>query len=131
MRKYIFTESQIKNVINNVIKEQFGGTDSPEDMQHIQKALNKYFKSKNIKAIWDNKNSFNLDPKGQVITLKEDGIWGDKSKSALEIFQNKVGLTPDGIIGCHSIKALIQTGFLQKDIFGRLMDFFGWGSNCS
>ncbi len=32
MKKYIFTESQIKMVIDNQINEQYSGTDMPEDM---------------------------------------------------------------------------------------------------
>jgi broad specificity phosphatase PhoE len=48
MKKYIFTESQIKKIIKSQVNEQYGDTDSPEDMHYVQLALNKYFKSKNI-----------------------------------------------------------------------------------
>ena len=32
MKKYILTESQVKRVIDHLIKEQYSGTDMPEDM---------------------------------------------------------------------------------------------------
>ena len=52
MKKYVLTESQVKRVIDQLINEQFSGTDSPEDMHLVQQALNKYFKAKNIRGVW-------------------------------------------------------------------------------
>lgn len=130
MKKYIFTESQIRKIISNQINEQYGDTDSPEDMHHIQNALNRYFKAKNIRGVWDNVYDFKLDPKAPIINISADGAWGDKSKAALAIFQKNNGLVDDGLVGCKSAKMLIKLGYLQRDLWGKLMDFFGWGPSC-
>ena len=130
MKKYIFTESQIKKIIDNQVNEQYGDTDSPEDMHHIQDALNKYFKSKNIRGTWDGSSEFKLNPKDSVIVIRADGAWGDKSKSALSIFQRNNGLDDDGMVGCKSAKKLIQLGYMGRDLLGKLRDMFGWGPSC-
>lgn len=103
MKKYIFTESQVKKVIDHLVNEQYGGTDSPEDMHHVQGALNRYFKSKNIRGTWSDENEdFTLNPKSPIIVISEDGAWGVKSKAALSIFQRNNGLKEDGLVGCCS-----------------------------
>ena len=129
MKKYIFTESQIKKIIKSQVNEQYGDTDSPEDMHYVQIALNDYFKAKNIRGVW-NGSDFTLNPKSPIIVIGADGAWGDKSKAALEIFQEKNGLDVDGMVGCKSAKKLIQMGYLGRDLWGKLMDVFGWGPNC-
>jgi murein L,D-transpeptidase YcbB/YkuD len=131
MKKYILTESQVKRVIDQLISEQYGDTDSPEDMHHVQVALNKYFKAKNIRGVWDNMYNFKLDPKAPVIVINADGAWGDKSKAALSIFQKHHGLDIDGMVGCKSVKKLIQQGYLSRDLWGILMDALGLGPNCN
>lgn len=130
MKKYIFTESQIKKIIDSQLNEQYGDTDSPEDMHHVQQALNKYFKTKNIRGVWDGMYDFKLNPKAPIIVINADGAWGDKSKGALAIFQRNNGLDDDGIVGCKTTKKLIQLGFLSRDLWGKLMDLFGWGPSC-
>jgi peptidoglycan hydrolase-like protein with peptidoglycan-binding domain len=130
MKKYIFTESQIKKIIDNQLTEQYGDTDTPEDMHYVQLALNKYLQSKNIRGVWDGTYDFKLNPKAPIIVINADGAWGDKSKAALAIFQKNNGLEVDGIVGCKSTKKLIQQGYLGRDLCGKLMDFFGWGPNC-
>jgi len=131
MKKYIFTESQIKKIIDNQLTEQYGDTDTPEDMHYVQLALNKYLQSKNIRGVWDGTYDFKLDPKAPIIVINADGAWGDKSKAALAIFQKNNGLDVDGMVGCKSTKKLIQQGYLGRDLWGKLMDFFGWGPNCN
>jgi hypothetical protein len=130
MKKYIFTESQIKKIIDNQLTEQYGDTDTPEDMHYVQLALNKYLQSKNIRGVWDGTYDFKLNPKAPIIVINADGAWGDKSKAALAIFQKNNGLEVDGMVGCKSTKKLIQQGYLGRDLWGKLMDFFGWGPNC-
>ena len=130
MKKYIFTESQIKKIIDNQLTEQYGDTDTPEDMHYVQLALNKYLQSKNIRGVWDGTYDFKLNPKAPIIVINADGAWGDKSKAALAIFQKNNGLDVDGMVGCKSTKKLIQQGYLGRDLWGKLMDFFGWGPNC-
>jgi hypothetical protein len=130
MKKYIFTETQIKKIIDSQLNEQYGDTDSPEDMHYVQMALNKYFKAKNIRGVWNGGYDFKLDPKAPVILINADGAWGDKSKAALSIFQRNNDLEDDGMVGCKSAKKLIQQGYLGRDLWGKLMDFFGWGPSC-
>jgi hypothetical protein len=130
MKKYIFTESQIKKIIDNQVNEQYGDTDSPEDMHYIQLALNKFFQAKNIRGTWDNLYDFKLNPKAPIIVINADGAWGDKSKAALSIFQKMNGLEEDGMVGCKSAKKLIQLGYMGRDLWGKLMDAFGWGPSC-
>ena len=130
MKKYIFTENQIKKIIDNQLNEQYGDTDTPEDMHYVQLALNKYLQSKNIRGVWDGTYDFKLNPKAPIIVINADGSWGDKSKAALAIFQKNNGLEVDGLVGCKSTKKLIQQGYLGRDLWGKLMDFFGWGPNC-
>ena len=131
MKKYIFTENQIKKIIDNQLTEQYGDTDTPEDMHYVQLALNKYLQSKNIRGVWDGTYDFKLNPKAPIIVINADGAWGDKSKAALAIFQKNNGLDVDGMVGCKSTKKLIQQGYLGRDLWGKLMDFFGWGPNCN
>ena len=130
MKKYIFTENQIKKIIDTQLNEQYGDTDTPEDIHHVQSALNKYLQSKNIRGVWDGSYDFKLNPKAPIIVINTDGAWGDKSKGALAIFQKNNGLDVDGLVGCKSTKKLIQQGYLSRDLWGKLMDFFGWGPNC-
>ena len=61
MKKYIFTESQIKKIINNQVNEQYGHDGSAGDVEVFQYSLNKYFKAKNIRGLWDG-FSFKLNP---------------------------------------------------------------------
>jgi len=130
MKKYIFTESQIKKIIDTQINEQYGDTDTPEDTHYVQIALNDYFKKKNIRGTW-NGSDFTLNPKAPVIMIGADGAWGDKSKAALSIFQRNNGLEDDGMIGCKSAQKLIQLGYMGRDLWGKLMDLFGWGPSCN
>ena len=129
MKNYILTESQVKKVLDSLIKEQFSGTDSPEDMHHVQGALNKYFKAKNIRGNWSSYN-FKLDPKAPIIEISTDGAWGDKSTAALSIFQKNNGLKPDGMVGCCSTNKLVKMGYLGRDLFDSFLSLFGWESNC-
>jgi peptidoglycan hydrolase-like protein with peptidoglycan-binding domain len=130
MKKYIFTETQVKKIIQSNINEQYGDTDLPEDVHYIQKALNDYFKNKNIRGVWGG-SEFKLNPKGNIISIKTDGDSGPQTKSALMIFQKNSGLNVDGEVGCKTTKELIKQGFLSRDLWGKLMDFFGWGPQCN
>ena len=125
MKKYIFTESQIKKIINNQVDEQYGYDGSEGDVEFFQRALNKYFKTKNIRAIWDGFN-FKINPKGSLIQIAVDGAWGDKSSSALGIFQEREHLKNiDGIVGCESVTKLHDLGYLSYDIGTGLLNFLG------
>lgn len=111
MKKYIFTESQIKKILDNVIEEQYSGDNSPEDMYWAQVGLNKWLKSK-----------------GQPM-IKADGAWGPRSEEAAYKFQKENGLKPDGYMGCCTAKKLIELGFLDHDLWGKIIKFFG-GDPC-
>jgi len=129
MKKYILTESQVKRILDTLIKEQFSGTDSPEDMHHVQRALNKYFKAKNIRGTWSS-YEFKLNPKAPIIEISTDGAWGDQSTAALSIFQKNNGLKPDGMVGCCSTNKLVKMGYMNRDLFDSFLSLFGWESNC-
>lgn len=129
MKKYILTESQVKRVVDQLIKEQFSGTDSPEDMHYVQMALNDYFKKKNIRGTW-NGYDFALNPKAPIIQIGADGAWGDKSSSALAIYQKNNGLEADGMVGCCSTNMLVRQGYLRRDLFDSFLKLFGWEPNC-
>jgi hypothetical protein len=113
MKKYIFTESQVKTVIDQLVSEQYSGTDMPEDMWLVQRALNKYFKDKNIRGTWSN-GDFVLNSKAPIIEICTDGAWGEKSKSALSIFQKNNGLEEDGFVGCCSTNKMVKMGYLKR-----------------
>ena len=130
MKKYIFTESQIKMVIDNQINEQYSGTDMPEDMLLVQRALNKYFKTKNIRGTWVN-GDFALNPKAPIIEIGTDGAWGEKSQAALSIFQKNNGLKEDGYVGCCSTNKLVKMGYLNRDLFDTFLSWFGWEPTCA
>lgn len=129
MKKYILTESQVKRVLDSLIKEQFSGTDSPADMHLVQKALNKYFKAKNIRGVYKD-YQFVLNPKAPIIEIGADGAWGDQSSSALAIFQKNNGLKADGMVGCCSTNKLVKLGYLNRDLFDTFLSWFGWEENC-
>lgn len=125
MKKYIFTENQIKKIIDSQVNEQYGYDGSEGDVEFFQRALNKYFKVKNIRAIWDGFN-FKINPKGSLIQIAVDGAWGDKSSSALAIFQERERLKNiDGIVGCESVTKLHDLGYLSYDIGTGLLNFLG------
>lgn len=130
MKKYIFTEAQVKKVIDHLINEQYSNTDMPEDMFHVQNALNRYFKAKNIRGTWSG-SSFKLDPKAPIITIGTDGAWGEKSQEALAIFQKNNGLKVDGYVGCCSANALVRQGYLKRDLFDTFLSWFGWEPTCA
>lgn len=130
MKKYIFTESQVKMVIDSQINEQYSGTDMPEDMFHVQRALNKYFKDKNIRGTWDS-SDYTLNPKAPIIVISSDGAFGEKSKSALAIFQEKNNLDPDGVVGCCTANKLVKLGYLKRDLFDTFLGLFGWEPSCT
>jgi|GEM_PF-6965673 DNA-binding protein Fis len=129
MKKYILTESQVKRVIDHLISEQFSGTDSPEDMHHVQRALNDYFKKKNIRGVYKGYD-FVLNPKSPIIQISADGAWGDQSSAALAIYQKNNGLVADGKVGCCSTNLLVKQGYLRRDLFDSFLSLFGWEPGC-
>ncbi len=129
MKKYVLTESQVKRVIDQLISEQFSGTDSPEDMHWFQQALNKYFKAKNIRGVYAD-YEFKLSPKAPIIIIDADGAWGPQSSDALAIFQRNNGLKPDGMVGCCTTNKLVKMGYLTRDLFDSFLSLFGWEPNC-
>jgi len=85
MRKYLFTESQVKKVVDNVIKEQ---TDNRILTATVQCFLN--------------------HPKVMNAKLGIDGKTGPNSltEKALMKFQQKKGVTPDGVWGYRTQETL-------------------------
>lgn len=111
MKKYLFTESQVKKILDKVIEEQYSNDGSVEDMYWAQVGLNKYLKSKGKSPI------------------PADGAWGPKSEEAAMMFQKEHGLMVDGLMGCCTAKKLIELGFLDHDLWGKILKFFG-GDPC-
>jgi hypothetical protein len=130
MKKYIFTETQIKKVVDRLVNEQYSGTPMPEDMWLVQRALNQYFNTKNIRGVWAD-GTFKLDPKSPIIRISTDGAWGEKSQEALAIFQRNNGLVDDGYVGCCSANALVKQGYLKRDLFDTFLSWFGWEPTCA
>jgi len=87
MKKYIFTESQVKNILDNVVEEKLLSeqTDEKNAKKTIQCFLNKVVGS----------------------NLKIDGLHGDTTKEAVRKFQStKKYLDTDGIWGYSTGKSL-------------------------
>lgn len=134
MKRYIFTESQIKKIIDsqmndNTINEQYGYTDSPKDIYQIQLALNRYFKANNIRGIFVN-GKFQENTSASLLQLKPDGVWGNNSKAALIVFQQNNGLSPDGVLGCKSVRKLVELKHLRRDLWSKILSVFGWDPKC-
>ena len=82
---------KVQYIIDRVIKYQQGKPImSGDDVEHIQKRLNKLMKS----------------------NLEVDGEYGPKTAAEIVRFQAKKKLTPDGIVGKHTAEAL---GFWWED----------------
>jgi len=115
MRKYIFTESQLKNIVDSVIEESIQLTEQEEEKKRtvaIQKFLNSVY------------------PK---LTLVTDGIIGPKTKKAIANYQTKIGVYPvDGIWGPETEKKMPEKhkvlfkAFIKEsdDIFDKIVKFF-------
>lgn len=112
MKKYIFTESQVKKIIDNQIQEQV--TADFNARKAIQCFLNKVVKP---------------SP-----NLKVDGLLGDNTEKAMEKFQStKEGIRVDGIWGEETMKTLTpkenkilkQCASDHGDIFDKLLHFIG------
>jgi|TARA_B100001093_G_C26841701_1_gene1020850 peptidoglycan hydrolase-like protein with peptidoglycan-binding domain len=94
MKKYIFTESQIKSILDNVVEEQVLTEQTAElnAKKAIQCFLNKVVGSK----------------------LEIDGLHGDGTSSAIAKFQRtKRGLDMDGVWGYSTGSSLTEK---EKDI---------------
>jgi len=89
MKKYLFTESQIKHIIDSVIAE---GSSTQTDLSEQQE------EAKQIKAVQNFLNQrLKLNP-----PLKIDGITGNgtQTKRAIEKYQTIIGVYPvDGVWG--------------------------------
>ena len=83
MNKYIFTESQIKKVVDNVISEQ---TDIQSTVATVQCFLNQAMR----------------------LSLVIDGKTGpgSQTENALKKFQQQKGVQPDGVWGYNTQKTL-------------------------
>ena len=83
MKKYVLSESQIKKVVDTIIKEQ---TDVQSLTSTVQCFLNQVINAR----------------------LKIDGQTGTNSltEKALKLFQQKKGVTPDGVWGYNTQQTL-------------------------
>lgn len=89
MKKYIFTESQVKRVIDHLVNEQ---TEEQKFTKRVQRFLNNIFK---------NEKGF--------VALKEDGLTGPNSQTekAIMKLQTIVGVYPvDGVWGPETEDAM-------------------------
>lgn len=100
MKKYIFTESQIKKVIDQTITEQ---TAELESKKAIQCFLNKVLRP---------------SPK-----LNVDGLHGKRTSDAIAEFQGtKDFLNPDGVWGYETSKSMTPQ---EKEIFRKCVSDTG------
>lgn len=115
MRKYIFTEEQIKNIVDSVIEESIQLTEQEEEKKRIV-AVQKFLNSKY--------------PKLQLVA---DGITGPKTKMAIEKYQTQLGVYPvDGVWGPITEKKMPQKdkvlfdAYIKEsdDIFDKIVKFF-------
>jgi len=118
MRKYIFTETQLKNIVDNVIEESIILTEQEEEKKRkvaVQKFLNAVYKQLN---------------------LTEDGLIGPETKKAIEHYQSKIGVYPvDGVWGPETEKKMpenhrkIFDAYIKEsdDIFDRMVKLFTSG----
>jgi|14_taG_2_1085336.scaffolds.fasta_scaffold01861_5 peptidoglycan hydrolase-like protein with peptidoglycan-binding domain len=112
MKKYIFTEGQMKKILDNVVEEKLV-TEQTEE-KNFKKAV-QCFLNKSMGA-----------------KLKVDGLHGDGTKAAIENFQSKKGLYPvDGVWGPNTASKLtekeIEIMKSCKSQHGDIIDkFLGW-----
>ena len=94
MKKYIFTESQIKKIIDNQINEQ---TEEQKFTIRIQRFLNEIFKNdKTFKPlVVDGKTGPNSQTEAAISKLQSilkvypaDGVWGPDTEQALKKDKN-------------------------------------------
>lgn len=99
------TESDLRKIVKRVIQEQ--RQLSGEEVFELQTALNDYFKMKNI-----NKK------------IPVDAKWGPTTIKALQEFQKREGIDPDGIPGKDTYSALHKLG-LNQDIIDKAISWIG------
>ena len=86
MKKYIFTESQIKNVINTVVNEQQSQMINEQEVEE-----------KKMMGI----QTF-LNYKFNKLNLKVDGVAGPRTIQAIKAYQQQIGVNPDGLWGLET-----------------------------
>ena len=118
MKRYIFTETQLKNIVDNVIEESILLTEQEEEKKRnvaVQKFLNAVYRQLN---------------------LTEDGLIGPKTKKAIENYQSKIGVYPvDGVWGPETEKKMpenhrkIFEAYIKEsdDIFDKMIKLFTSG----
>lgn len=99
------TESDLRKIVKRVIQEQ--RQLSGEEVFELQTALNDYFKMKKI-----NKQ------------IPVDAKWGPTTIKALQEFQKREGIDPDGIPGKDTYSALHKLG-LNQDIIDKAISWIG------
>jgi peptidoglycan hydrolase-like protein with peptidoglycan-binding domain len=90
MKKYIFTESQIKRVVDNVISEQ---TDIQTTVAVVQCFLNQAMKTSLVidgKSGPGSQTENALKKFQQQKGVQPDGIWGYKTQATLTPQENKI-----------------------------------------
>jgi len=124
MKKYMFTESQIKSIVNGVVKKNINEqVEESKQIKSIQQFLNQW------------RNNFLTKPKPKIV---EDGTLGPETKNAIQEYQTflikkyKVDLVADGIWGPNTEKHMPPTHkqmldtIKQKngDIFDKFLNMF-------
>ena len=99
------TESDLTKIVRRVIQEQ--NQLSGEEVFELQTALNDYFKMKKIN-----------------MRIPVDAKWGPTTIKALQEFQKREGIDPDGIPGKDTYNALHKLG-LNQDIIDKAIAWIG------
>ncbi len=90
MKKYIFTENQIKKIIDNQINEQ---SEEQKYMVRVQKFLNDIFKNDKTfrPLVLDGKSGPNSQTEAAITKLQSlvkvyptDGVWGPETEEAMK-----------------------------------------------
>lgn len=90
MKKYIFTESQVKKIVDNIVTEQ---TEERKFMIRVQRFLNDIFKNdKTFKQLdVDGKTGPNSQTEAAIMKLQSlvkvyptDGVWGPDTEEAMK-----------------------------------------------
>lgn len=147
MKKYIFTESQVKKVINHLINEEMSSPAVSKASSTIRKAgtiqsdidIIKKLKTKTVKLVIlgftsdvSNSDVYNKNYKSPTVVGSIAGIPIDKNAKGKQ-FDNDTMITLNngatlyfGVVGAESHLAIANGGLSIKNNNGKMMLDFAW-----